>query len=130
MNVVATAPIPGSRMPSLPSAAVTPTPFLSAIRGTCTTARVLSIARLRHSPCLPGGVREQRSHRCRIVRHDAVGAELEQARRFARIVDGPEVDAQPNAVALRDERRAIEVQRTLMRRHLRGGAGERQLAPQ
>src|SRR5205823_5964134 len=65
----------------------------------------------------------------RIVRHDAVGAELEQALGFVAIVDDPVIDAQPEAVTFRNERRAIETYRALPGRDLRGIAGERQLAP-
>src|SRR5688572_17562778 len=117
MNVVATAPIPGSRMPSLPSAGLTPTPFLRAMGGTCPMEGLVS--RLDEQPFEP----------CRIVRHDAVGAELEEARGFGHVVDGPEVDAQTDGVALRDERGAIEAQRTCIDRNLCSVAGERQLAP-
>ena len=51
-------------------------------------------------------------------------------RRLGRIVDHPEVDAQAEVVALRDERGAIEADRTRMDGDLRRGAGERKLPPQ
>src|SRR5580692_11556268 len=68
--------------------------------------------------------RKYRANRGRIVGHDAVGTELEQARRFGTVVDDPVIHAQPGAVALGDERRAVEADRSLVRRHLGGVAGE------
>ena len=65
-----------------------------------------------------------------MVGHDAIGAERQEPRRLVGIVDRPEVDAQADAVALGDERRAIEPDPTGVDRDLRRGAGERQLAPQ
>src|SRR5688572_11490398 len=109
MNVVATAPIPGSKMPSLPSAGFTPTPFFNAMpavyHGSVPTKQG------RH--CLPLSS-EHGLEGSGIVRDDAIGAEAEQPPCFGRVVDGPEVDSQAEAVALRDERRAIEAKRTLV----------------
>ena len=66
---------------------------------------------------------EQRPQCARIVGDDAVGAELEQTRGLIAIVDGPEVDAQADAVALGDEGRSIEPDppgvRSLARRAVR-----------
>src|SRR5262245_44725925 len=139
MNVVATAPIPGNKIPSFPLAGLTSTPFLRAM--------AYSSRKLDRAPpttIVQGNARgktwcqistrsgrmHDRSQRRWIVGHDAVGAEREQTLCLVAIVDDPEIDAQPEAVALRDERRAVEANRALVRRHLRRRAGERQLPPQ
>src|ERR1700744_3087912 len=131
MNVVATAPIPWSRMPGLPFAGFTSTPFLSAIcansglegwklhlsprpfkrkrtagdgNSVRRSVEFLTVPRSERGGChrVCGARRKDRRDPLRIVRHDAVGAELEQALGFVGRVDHPEIDTQPDAVALRD----------------------------
>src|SRR5512143_689628 len=112
MKVVATAPMPGSKMPSLPCAGLTSTPFLRAMGRNmllrplgfkCEDVAVNGIQHPRqvHANPTPGRrdlghaswqLVEQRAQRRRIVRHDAVGAELEETRGLAGVVDRPEVD--------------------------------------
>src|SRR5262249_2280986 len=76
-------------------------------------------------PLEPASGVEQGPKRRGVVRHDAVGAELEQPRSLGAGVDGPKIDARTEAVALGDDRLAGEVDATLLARHRPRRAGER-----